>query len=257
MSGPTAAETATAELRAGVEALDVEVPASSDEASAAPAGAAPSRAVEAVALPVAVLGAGVVAQAIGLAARLAAEAGTPMHDGGGALVAAGWVVVFGALLWLLRCPVVTGVAVAAVVALGAGVALGRSGANDPGADGTVTPTGAPAAVTIPVPGTTPETAPPGSTTTIDPSTPTTRSIGQMLADQGAGWNTPPPSIPGVSFPVEGGRVDQPGPAPWADGAAPVVPITAPTEPLASTTTAATAPTAEPPAEPTSTSGAGS
>lgn len=257
MSVPTAAETGTAEIRPAVAAVPAEEPASSDEASVAPAGGAPSRAVEAVTVPVAVLGAGVVAQAVGLAARLAADAGTPLHDGGGALVAAGWVVVFGALLWLLRRPVVTGVAVAAVVALGAGVALGRSGANEPGGDGTVTPTGAPAAVTIPVPSTTPGTAPPGPTTTIDPSTPTTRSIGQMLADQGAGSNSPPPSIPGVSFPVEGGRVDQPAPAPWAGGAAPVMPITPPTEPLASTTTAATASSAEPPAEPTSTSGAGS
>lgn len=210
---------------------------------ATPTGPAPSQGTGPVELPVAVLGAGLAAQSVGLAGWFLGDAGTALHDGGGALVVVGWLVALVGALWLVRRPALGAAAAVVALALGAGVLIGRAG-DDPPAPVTVT--------SIPVPVTSiPTTVTSGAVaTTVDPATPTSKSLGQILADQGAGSNSPPPSIPGVSFPAEAGRDTVGAGAPWTP--MPVTPATALTEP--STTTPSTTPTTTPS---TTTTGAGS
>ncbi|MCC6437140.1 MAG: hypothetical protein IT196_19075 [Acidimicrobiales bacterium] len=200
------------------------------ETAAAPQRALLGGSVRPIELPIAVIGAGVVAQAVGLAGRFLGDAGTAVHDGGGALIVAGWVVTLAGLLWQCRRPALGIGAAAVALALAGGVLIGRGGDDGPldPPVATVPSTTAPVA-TVPA-----TIAAGASTTTVDPATPTSKSLGQILADQGAGSNSPPPSIPGVSFPVEAGRDTAGAGAPWTP--MPVTPATALTEQPATTTT---------------------
>ena len=71
------------------------------------------------------------AQTVGLAGWFLGDAGTAVHDGGGALVVVGWLVALVGVLWLVRRPALGAAAAVVALALGAGVLIGRAGDDRP------------------------------------------------------------------------------------------------------------------------------
>ncbi len=188
-------------------------------------------------LGLAVAAAGAVAQGIGFMAWLSSDAAAAMHDAGVALAVAGWALVLTGLVWRMGRSAL-GLVLGVVGLLTAGVLIGHGLAGDRGAVAPTSPVAS--AVAPPATATPPTTTPAPAASTdagADPQTDTSLSVGQIIANQGMGSNSPPPFIPGVSFPEETGR-DIPSDAPWAPAV--VTPISAPTELLGSTTTAAPA-----------------
>jgi hypothetical protein len=184
-----------------------------------------------------VVGAGAVAQVMGLAARSAASPGGALHTAGEALVVSGLLMVLGGLAWRLSPLVVASLrhrraslaALVALVASGllvavvAGVALGRSASTDEPLAPVVGPGASSEATAEPV-------VPAGAV-----AGPRGVSLGQVLADQGMGFNNPPPSVPGAGFPIGSSRGASSS-SPW--GGATVTPASRPGESGSSTTTAA-------------------
>lgn len=199
-------------------------------------------------LALAVTAAGAVAAVVGLIARWGASAGDVRHDAGATLVVVGVGVTLGGVVWQslpyleswraarngsgvggrsLRWLVVVAVGAALLV----GMAIGRGWGGGSAATTVTTEPSAPT-TTVNAGAPSPDA---GTATTIGQS-----SLGAILAAQGQGSNTPPPSIPGVSFPVGDGRTATNASIPWAT--APLMPATVPPTPLNGTDAGSTSTT---------------